>query len=166
MERRRARVLCGASIVLSGALIAFLTIGWPKQAKPLPKVRLADGRVLQVEGVTFGTNHYIGRKSLVENFRPWLPRKLDELLSPRYPHSEVTPLDRPGLVIWVNAVDPTTGNHVDCQAIRIEILSEDGDSFRETTSYWHGGTGFWRVGHLFYAFPRTERTLTVQVTPW
>jgi hypothetical protein len=165
MERRRARVLFGAGIALAGALVIFLMVGWPHGSKSLPNALLADGRILQVEGVTFGTYHRIGFKSPLENIRPWVPGKLYDWLSPRYPHSE-TRLDRPGLVVWVNATDPTTGKHVDCQGIRVEILGEGGDMFGEDTSCWFGGSAFWRVGHVFYAFPRTQRTLTVQVTPW
>ena len=120
MERKRARVFLGAGIVFAGALLVFLAIGWPKRAEPLPKARLADGRILQIEGVTFGTSHQIGFKSPLENVRPWLPAKLYDWLSPKYPHSEIR-LDRSGLVVWVNAIDPTAGKHVDCQGIRMEM---------------------------------------------
>ena len=165
MQRRGTRVLFGAGIALAGTLIVLLILSRTNRAKELAKARLADGRILQIEGVTFGTNHQIGFKSPLETVRQWLPSRLYDWLSPKYPHSEVL-LDRPGLVVWVNATDPVTGKHVDCQGIRMEILGESGDVFGQDTSSWFGGTAFWRVGHVFHAFPSTQRSLTVQVTPW
>src|SRR5271165_6453330 len=165
MERKRARIIFGAVVVLLMALAIFAALALSGQRKAFPKAQLADGRVLQVEGVTFGTSHQRGFKSLVENFGPWLPRKLSDLLTPKVPHSEIR-LDLPALVVWVNAINPLTGKPVDCQRIRVEILSENGDVFGQDTSEWFGSAAFWRVGHVFYAFPRSQRTLTVRVTPW
>jgi len=88
-----------------------------------------------------------------------------DLLAPKYPRS-VVHLDQPGLVVWVNAIDPATGKQVDCQGIRVEFIDEHDDLFGQDTSSWFGGNGFWRVGHVFHAFPRTQRELTFQVTPW
>jgi hypothetical protein len=48
----------------------------------------------------------------------------------------------------------------------VETLGENGDVFGEDTSEWFGSATFWRVGHVFYAFPRAQSVCTVQVTPW
>src|SRR6266699_3320799 len=101
MERKRATIIFGAVVVLLITLLVLAAIVLPGRSKPLPSAQLGDGRVLQVEGVTFGTYHQMGFKSLVENVGPWLPRKLYALLTPKVPHSEVH-LDHPGLVVWVN----------------------------------------------------------------
>ncbi len=165
MERKLARIIFGAVVVPLMALLVLAALVLPGRSKPLPNAELADGRILQVEGVTFGTYHEMGFKSPVENVGPWLPRKLYALLTPKVPHSDVH-LDHPGLVVWVNAINPATGKHVDCQGIRVEIVGENGDVFAEDTSSWFGSPSFWRVGHVFYAFPRSQRKLAVQVTPW
>jgi hypothetical protein len=70
MERKRATIIFGAVVVLLMALLIFAALALSGQRKALPKAQLADGRVLQVEGVTFGTSHHMGFKSLVENFGP------------------------------------------------------------------------------------------------
>jgi len=165
MESKRAKIIIGAVVAFLIALLIFAALALPGRRKPIPKAQLTDGRILQVESVTFGTYHQMGFKSLVENVRPWLPRKIFDLLTPKFPYSEMH-LDRPGLVVWVNAVDPVTGKYVDCQSIRVEVLGENGDVFAEDTSAWFGSATFWRVGHVFYAFPRAQSALTVQVTPW
>ncbi len=132
---------------------------------PLARGRLADGRILQIEGVTFGTYNHIGKRSLVESIQPWLSPRIVQLFAPKYPYGQIT-LGEPGLVVWVNAVDAVTGKQVDCQGIRIEFIDENGDYYGEETSSWFGGNNFWRVGHIFHAFPRTERKLTLQISCW
>src|SRR5205085_622066 len=74
--------------------------------------------------------------------------------------------DEPGLVVWVNAVDPATGKAVDCQGIRVEFVEPHGDLFGDNQPHWFGGQNFWRVGHVFHAYPQDQRQLTLQITPW
>jgi hypothetical protein len=151
-----------ALVVLAGCFFALIRLA-SRSTSPLASGRLADGRILQIEGVTFGTQHHIGRRSIVEPVQPWLPRSVVRFFSPRYPHSDIT-LDEPGLVVWVNAIDAATGKHVDCQSIRMEFIDEHGDFFGQETSSWFGSASFWRAGHIFHAFPRTQSTLTLQVS--
>ncbi len=147
-------------------VVSFLLLMWSARPKPPIQVALADGRILQIEGVTYGTKHRIGQPAVfLDRFRPWLPRKMKQVLDPKHPQSNFT-LDRPGLVVWVNALDPETGTNVDCQGIRTEFVDQYGEVFGEQTSSWFGGQSFWRVGHIFYAYPREERQLNFQVTPW
>ena len=165
MQAKPIKYILGLGLVLLLAFLIVLGIAPSPPTGPLARVQLADGRILQVEGVTFGTRHQIGRRSLVERFEPWLPQRVNQFFAPRFPRSEIN-LEQPALVVWVNALNPTTGKHVDCQGIRVEFVDQAGDLFGEETSSWFGGTAFWRVGHVFRTFPRTQHTLTLQVTPW
>ncbi|HWI59788.1 MAG TPA: hypothetical protein VNZ22_21345, partial [Bacillota bacterium] len=150
--------LAGLLVILLG----FLLFG---RSRPLPKAQLADGRILQVEGVSFGTKHVLGTDSFLKRFSPWLPARVNQYFDPGTRRSEIT-LEEPGLVAWVNAIDPVTGKHVDCQGIRVEFVDQTGDRFGEASSSWFGGNNFWRVGHIFHAYPRAQRQLTLLVTPW
>ncbi len=153
-------------LVLGLTLALTILVLTSKASGPLARLALADGRILQVEGVTYGTLHRIGQKSiLLDRFGPWLPQRLRSWLAPRTPDNTIE-LERPGLVVWVNAIDPATGTNVDCQGIRAEFVDKHGDLFGETTRNWFGGQSFWRVGQVFYTFPRDERELTLRVTPW
>jgi hypothetical protein len=159
-------------IVVISLTLAFLLGGTcgilyllSRSVGPIASAKLPDGRVVQVEGVTFGTRHHMGRASVLEPIQPWLPRQVAQFFAPRRPRSEIT-LDEPGLVVWVNAIDPVTSKYVDCQQIRMEFVDEHGDLFGNESSSWHGSANFWRVGHIFHAFPRTERRLTLQVWSW
>lgn len=133
---------------------------------PLAQLNLGDGRILQIEGVTFGTNHHIGTRSIfVDRFGQWMPQKLRRYLDPKVPENTINS-ERPALVVWVNAINAETGTNVDCQGIRTEFVDKHGDLFGADTSSWSGSPTFWRVGHIFYSYPRAEERLTFRVTPW
>ncbi len=167
MRKGLEKYLFGAAAVLLGALLVGLAVlGLSKPRGALATVPLADGRILQIEGVTFGVEHRMGAPTFViERLGPWLPRGMDDLFWPKRPESKIH-LERPGLVVWVNALDPIGGTNVDCQGIRVEFEDQHGDFFGEDTRYWTGGARFWRVGHVFYSFPRDEERLTLRITPW
>jgi hypothetical protein len=153
----------GLALVLA---IAFILLVWTAHPKPPLQLPLADGRVLQIEGITFGKKHSIGEPAVFyEHFRPWLPNGLRRWLEPKHPRSTFA-LDRPALVVWVNALDPRGCTNIDCQAIRTEFVDRYGQSFRADTSSWFGGQTFWRVGHVFYVYPRDESQLNFRVVPW
>ena len=160
------RALWGIGIVVV-VLISFVLVrAMFEPRRPLPQLKLADGRILQIEGVTFGTKHRIGTRSIfADRFGQWLPQKLRGWLEPKVPENTINS-ERPALVVWVNAINPATGTNVDCQGIRMEFVDQHGDLFGQETSSWFGGQTFWRVGHVFYSYPRSEAQLTLRVTPW
>lgn len=161
------KLLWLASFVILVLLIALtILVMNSKPSGPLARMELADGRILQIEGVTYGIRHRIGHRSIiVDRFWPWLPNAIRSKLEPRTPENTIE-LERPGLVVWVNAIDPDSGTNVDCQGIRTEFVDEHGDLFGAETSHWFGGRSFWRVGHVFYSYPRAKELLTFCVTPW
>jgi len=147
-------------------VVAFIGLVSTARPKPPLQLPLADGRILQIEGVTYGKNHSIGEPAvLYEHFRPWLPNRIRQWLEPKHPKSTIT-LDRPGLVVWVNALDPKGGTNVDCQMLRAEFVDSHGQVFGTESSSWHGGNTFWRVGHMFDVYPRDESQLSLRIIPW
>lgn len=71
------------------------------------------------------------------------------------------------LVVWVNAVDSLSRTNVDCQGIRVEFEDRHGDVWGEGTASWGGfDNRFWRVGHVFEAYPRSETELKLRIVPW
>ena len=162
---RGRRWLIGAfvALVLVGALLAILAVA--SRPEKLAEVSLGDGRTLLIEGVTFGVEHRVGKDSPFKRFAPWIPGMLRGFASPDRESSYIT-LERPGLVVWVNAIDSTGRTNVDCQKIRVEFEDKNGDLFGEYTSSWFGSQTFWRAGHVFYCYPREERELTLRVTTW
>jgi hypothetical protein len=128
--------------------VAFICLVWTARPKPPLQLPLADGRILQIEGVTYGKNHSIGEPALVyEHFRPWLPNTVKQWLEPKHPKSTIT-LDRPALVVWVNALEAKGGTNVDCQMLRAEFVDSRGQIFGAETSSWHGA---WAT---FFTFTR------------
>jgi hypothetical protein len=146
--------------------VGFIALVWTARPKPPLQLPVADGRIFQIEGVTYGKKHSIGKPALIyEHFRPWLPNRLRQWLEPKHPKSTIT-TDRPALVVWVNALDPKSGTNIDCQGVRVEFIDSHGQIFGAETSSWHGGQAFWRVGHIFYVYPRDESELNFQIVPW
>jgi hypothetical protein len=153
------------AFVVLAAITATFVVLLSRPTGPIARANLPDGRTLQIEGVTFGTQHHIGKRSIVEPLQPWLPSRVIQFFEPKYPYSSLS-LEEPGLVVWVNAIDPATGKQVDCQSIQMEFVGAQGELFGQETSSWSGGSGFWRAGHVFHAFPRTRLILTLQISCW
>ncbi|MDB6016409.1 MAG: hypothetical protein JWR19_898 [Pedosphaera sp.] len=165
--RKKIAWIIGISFTLLALVILLLVCTRPGPPARIAKVQLADGRIIQVEGVSYGKTHSIGsmRSEVLRRLQPWLPLRVEQYLAPKYPRNEFD-FGRSALVVWVNAVDPIGGTNVDCQQMRVEFVDEQGDLYGETTSYWFGGQDFWRAGHVFESFPRTGQKLTLQITPW
>jgi len=145
--------------------VAFIVLVWTARPKPPLQLPLADGRILQIEGVTYGKKHTIGEPAVFyEHFGNWLPSKLNQWLQPKHPKSTIT-LERPALVVWVNALDAKAGTNVDCQSLRAEFVDSHGDVFGSESKHWYGGQAFWRVGHVFYVYPRDESQLSLRIVP-
>lgn len=140
----------------------------PLSKKPLAAADLGDGRILQVEAVTYGVDHRVGNhvSKLFWRLNAWLPKQLQLLLAPRNPEDIIDNLEYPALVVWVDAISATSRTNVDCQGIRVELVDEYGQHFGEDNSCWFGSVRFWRVGHLFQVFPRSETNLIMLVTTW
>ena len=153
-------VLCLIGITTALCLVIF------QRPKPPIQIKLSDGRILQIEGVTYGTHHRMGKKSpLVERFGQWLPNSVNKALGSEQIEDKID-LEHPALVVWVNALDAAGKTNVDCQGIRVEFVSKEGDLFGEETSHWIGHPNFYRVGHIFYCYPQDEHDLNWQVTSW
>jgi hypothetical protein len=167
--RARGKVIFLASLAL---VLITAAVFWaarsPVSQKPLAAVALGDGRILQVEAVTYGTRHHIGNPASEIGFRlhAWLPARLLAGITSKNPESVINDLESPALVVWVNALSAQTGTNVDCQRIRVELVDEHGEHYAAEDSYWFGGDKFWRVGHVFKVYPRSLTKLTMQVTAW
>src|SRR5262249_17784026 len=116
-------------------IAVFIIVG--SRPKTLTRLPLGDGRILQIEGVTYGTNHRIGSDSVFKRVAAWIPAGLQRYIGLERRANDVT-LDHPGMVVWVNAVSEKYLTNVDCQGIRMEFVDKNGDLFGEETSSWFG----------------------------
>ena len=162
-----AKLILGMVLLAALAGLAGLAVLRAKDGPDvLAEADLKDGRILRIEALTYGKEHQIGDESaLFTRLRPWLPGSLRDFLSPRVPRSAIS-REAPGLVVWVHAIDPVSGTNVDCQGVRMEFVSDQGDLFGAEDLYWSGFNKFWRVGHAFDAFPRDEKSLKLRLTSW
>ncbi len=155
--------------VVPAAVVAACALLWVArrgQSGALASMALADGRILHIEKVAYGTRHRIGQRDYIGHFFYRLPRRLTQFFAPRRGESTMD-LPDPRLVVWVDATDPKTGKDADCQGVRVEFVDRQGELWAEQTITWWGLTGGYnRVSHVFASFPRDEKTLILRVTPW
>src|SRR5690348_9469722 len=106
--------------------ILFLAVSFQPQrqsAKPLASAVLGDGRIVEVEALTFGTNHVVGtRPRIPKYFRKWLPFWIIQRDQPLKQWQSLQ-LESPGTIIWLNAVDKKTGAYVKCDDLSASILT-------------------------------------------
>jgi len=166
--KQKQRKQSGLALRLVAAAVVLLGVPKIQSAPGVPfgEVAVDDGRIIVVEAVTYGTNHVVGSKSvLVEHLGPWMPDAVRDMLSPKLPQTSID--TAPGtLVVWLNAVNPNTRAWVDCQGLRLEFVDEHGDLWGTKTSSWHSfGNKFYRIAHIFEAYPRAATNLTLRITP-
>jgi len=122
---------------------------------------LADGRILQIEGVTYGTHppHWPALRSFRE-FWTMAANDTANWFEPRSPENTID-LERPGLVVWVNAIDPMSGTKTWTVRVSGRVVDQNGDLFEFGHQQWFGGPEFWRVGHVFYGLPARRGAVDV-----
>jgi hypothetical protein len=160
-SRRRWWVFALVVFVLAG--LGAVGVWQSKETRPLAEKELGDGRIFQIEAVSFGTNHEAGVGSpFVEKFGAWMPGAVREFLQPKVPKSRIT-RSAPVLVIWTTALNATFRTNVDCQSARVELRDAEGNVYSERQANWFGYEKFWREGYVFEVFPRHEPELNVTV---
>src|ERR1043165_1089417 len=130
-----------AAVSITATIVFLVSVVLIHKPKPPIQVPLGDGRILQIEAVSFGTHHKIGHDPVLGRFMGWMPNKLMRLLHMTRWENKID-LERPGLVVWVNAIDAVTRTNLDCQSIRLEFVDKNGDLFGQKTSSWFGGQDF------------------------
>lgn len=145
-SRRKTGWLIGALVAFLCVLLAVGLVKGRTGERIVAEGDLGDGRIFQVEKVSFGKEHEVGAGSaFVEHFGAWLPMKVREFLEPKVPKSKIEK-DEATLVIWVTALDAITRTNVDCQAVRMELRDAEGNVYGDGQPHWFGAQRFWRVG--------------------
>jgi hypothetical protein len=162
--KKKSIYLVGLVLVLIAAAIFWVARSTGLQ-RPLAAIPLGDGRILQIEAVTYGVNHHVGNArsdNLLWRLTAWTHLRIARANR----SATINGLQIPSLVVWVNAVSAATRKNVDCQGITMEVVNEHGERFGTSNAEWFGGQGFWREGHVFEVYPRDESNLTIRVTTW
>src|SRR3954471_10702771 len=82
--KRSWRIVLPLGAAIAAILIGIAICRQTQKPQVLAQVDLADGRIIQVEAVTYGWKHKIGNESLLlKSFGPWLPQSVRELLEPK-----------------------------------------------------------------------------------
>jgi hypothetical protein len=131
-------------------------------------LQFSDGRIFQIEQISYGTNHDIGTgNAAVFYFRkiPLLGSFANKLDRSRGQSQLATP--EPALVIWYFVQDRSKTNYINSQVMEGAFIDEHGDAYRPYTTCWSGSpTSFNRRALIFYAFPRWQDKLKLQVSSY
>jgi hypothetical protein len=155
-------------IVLVAAALAYLALWFGRggQSGAVASAPLADGTVLHIEKVAYGTRHRIGQRDYFGQFFYWLPWRLTQFFAPKRGESTLD-LPGPALVVWADVTDAKTGKDLDAQKMFVDFVDGHGELWGEETRAWFGlSSDYSRVAHVFTCFPRDEKTLTLRITPW
>jgi hypothetical protein len=161
MGRRPIVWLIPAFLLIS--TVAFLVLRWSNSLE----VEFADGRIIRVEAVTYGTSHVVGRSaSWVGPLRKVLPSRLATVLISSREQSRLE-TEIPSLVVWLHAFDPEKQIYLDSQGLQIMLVDEHRDVYPSNSSaHFSFGSGFNRQAHVFAVFPRRPSKLNLHLKPW
>jgi hypothetical protein len=94
----------------------------------VPEGRLANGTVLRIEKLTYGTNHVFTKGSSVTGkLRKILPGPLEKLLGSANTASTIT--EKPELLVWYQQVDPTTKAPIASTVQQLQVVDTHGCIF-------------------------------------
>jgi hypothetical protein len=149
-------------VLVAGLLVAGLAIYISRGAQPLsPPIAFANGKVYWIEGISYGTNHQIGRNAWWNvPLRKVLPYSVIRYLTPDRPQSQDAS-ETPSLVIWLYARNAKTGKYVDSQGMLASFVDDRGDVYPATSTACGSFEGnLVRQTFKFSAFPRRQPVLT------
>lgn len=135
--------------MIVGAMLALLAL---PRWRPVEQT-LADGTILRIEAVTFGTNHVFSKHPIRERIRNVLPKRLKPFLGKgNFTASVETAPDC--AVLWTMRFDPVTQTYISSRDEQHYAVDEHGCRFH--SNYRRGTTlaGNMVVGIVLDAFPR------------
>lgn len=128
------------------------------RSTPVPQIVLANGTVLRVEALTYGTNHVFTTESeWKRRIRALLPQKLRGLLGPEAYRNELNQAEEE-LVIWISQYDPIKDAYLMPTFDECEIIAENGQRFRIGSSSSGSYSGFSEKHFYTRLFPRRQKT--------
>jgi hypothetical protein len=94
----------------------------------IPQGKLADGTVLRIEKLTYGTNHVFAKgSSITAKLRQALPGPLRGMFGS--PKTASTATEKPELVVWFRQVNPSTQETVSSTVNQLQVTDSHGCVF-------------------------------------
>lgn len=157
----RIKVLFSATVLLlfMGAVIWVFS-----RSTPVPQIILANGTVLRVEALTFGTNHVFTTESeWKRKLRARLPQMLRGMLGPEGYRNEFNQSDEE-LVIWISQYNPVKDAYLMPTFDACEIIAENGQRFHVWSSSSGDDHGFKEKHFYTRQFPRRQKSFRLRFT--
>lgn len=146
-------------MVFIAAVLSWAALQKPP---PLPHVKLPDGSVLILQGVTYGTNHVLGTPvaKVVSKWPVSIKRGVERVLGPRFTEVQKSTTARPCLKLWLRRGTPP-GFAATNETASYTALAADSSGFVSGTECWFSPAYPWTLD--FEAFPRRDRFITIKI---
>ena len=149
-----------AFVVLS--FLGFLAVAffWANPQQRSLRLTRADGVIVAIEGMSYGTNHVFQHGSkLLARIQKHVPNAIQKWIGSPLQVTEHT--SEPKLIIWYSLFDPATASYVNPNQDHFEIADEHGCVF-EIHNYGGGGSTPTFSVHKAYVdvVPRRQKTFT------
>lgn len=151
-----------ALLLIVGLVGAWIVLISKRTQSPQAAFQMPDGTRMQVEGLTFGSNHtFVKGSALLATLRKHAPGKLKDLLPAQYSTSVI--MGEEMLLLWYNQFNPATGTYTNASLDSFRVIDEHKCVFR-VSGYSSGGSAAgYNVGHAHVrVFPRRQKTFKIQ----
>lgn len=162
MRAKGVVVMLIALLLVVGLAAAWIFLASKRTQAPQAVFQMPDGTLMQVEGLTFGSNHtFVKGSALLATLRKHAPGKLKALLPAQY--STSTTMGEETLLLWYNQFDPGTGTYTNAALDSFRVIDEHNCVF-QVTSYSSGGSsaGYTVANAHLRVFPRRQKTFKVR----
>ena len=151
--------LAACSAILLLMLLDLLLLRGPPP--PRRELKLADGRVIQLAGLSEGPSHSLGKPNLRSFVAGMLPGPIRKWTGPSF--SSSFGFGRPGLALWLMCYDPATDTYQANWINQASILDEHGCEFF-VYGMGNASDGPYRATVLnFPVYPRGASQLTCRI---
>ncbi len=150
-------------LLILGILVALLIVSlWRGSGRKRPAiVQLADGRRVELVGVTVGPEHRLHKPGPRDVIYSLAPAAIKKVIGPNF--SSSFEFSGSGIALWLMCFDPVSETYAGGWIDRISVLDEHGCEFESSGS---GGTGdgYFQANVIeLPVFPRRQKSFTCRM---
>ena len=161
MRAKGVVIVLIALLLVAGLVGAWIVLVSKRTQSSRAVFQMPDGTLMQVEGLTLGSNHtFVNGSALLAKLRKHAPGKLKDLLPAQFSTSVI--MGEEMLFLWHNQFDPVTGTYTNARLDNFRVIDEHNCVF-QISSYSSGGSSAGYTvdyAHL-RVFPRRQKTFKV-----
>src|SRR5688572_10401866 len=133
MRAKGVVIMLIALLLVAGLVGTWIVLVSKRTQSSQAVFQMPDGTLMQVEGLTFGSNHtFVNGSALLATLRKHAPGKLKDLLPAQYSTSVI--MGEEMMLLWYNQFDPARGTYTKAALDSFRVIDEHNCSF-QVSSY-------------------------------